>query len=108
MNRKEVRTLVRFQTRLANLLDEQLPDIADLNWQKLVQATGVSEPTLRAWYEARVGSDVYLNDYKGSTAAKIVAFLGLSDVTDLIEVVFDEESEFPQFNQEMVSAAVVA
>ena len=93
--------MARFQTYLADLLEAQLPEIADLNWRKLIEATGVSEPTLRRWYNARVGSDAYLDNFTGTIAVKIMRYFGLERLNQIIVTLDDTSDEdSPQSFQE--------
>jgi len=75
---------VRYQTHFATLLGKRLPKYARIDWEQLSREIGVSDRTLRTWYEAQVGSKFYLSDYRRTTADKIMDFLGLEDINDLV------------------------
>ena len=87
--------MARFQTRLAELLEQQTPEYARPRWVDLAALTGVSDVTLMAWYHARVGSDTYLSGFSGAVAAKLMRYFGLDRLDQLIEVVLDEGDDSP-------------
>lgn len=82
--------MARFQTYLADLLSIPESEYARIRWSALSQATGVTVNTLKAWYDAKAGSEVYLTGFSSDVAAKIMKYFGLSKLSQLIEVVFED------------------
>ncbi len=80
--------MARFQTYLADLLNIPESEYARIRWSALSKATGVTINTLKAWYDARVGSEVYLAGFNSDVAAKIMRYFGLTKLSQLIEVIF--------------------
>ena len=102
--------MARFQTRLAELLDQQtkqMPEYAKLSWRKLSDLTGVSVTTLTTWNDAAVGSDKYIDRVDADVLGKLMAYFGV-EMDQLIVVVQDETASPPQLNQETAIAASVA
>jgi hypothetical protein len=102
--------LARFQTHLASLLEAltgPTPEFASVSWRKLGDHIGVSADTVRAWHEAAVGSDQYLNKLDGNVLGKIMNYFDVG-FDDLVVVLADDDEESPEHFQKAVIAALSA
>jgi hypothetical protein len=96
---------------LADLLESrELASVTNLSWRKLSAETDISIPTLLSWHNARVGGDQYLQRIEADTADKLMKFFDLDNISQLIVVVSNENSEDnpPQLLQETAIAAAAA
>lgn len=83
--------MAKFQTRLAELLSAQtgnLPSYASISWRQLAKETGVTGPTLKAWSDAAVGSNSYLERIEAGVLDKLMDYFDVS-MSELIVTVPD-------------------
>jgi hypothetical protein len=78
--------MARYQTRLAELLEKNLglPTFAKIDFDLLGAEMGLSGKVVREWYEAALGSDAYIGDHRRSTSEKIMEYLGVTDINELV------------------------
>jgi hypothetical protein len=103
--------VARFQTKLAELLDtqaEQLPPHVSFSWRSLSDVTDISVQTLQEWYQAKVGSEFYLERISGDVLGKLMNYFGVEQIDGMIVIVMDGEEDSPHGFQEAASAALVA
>jgi hypothetical protein len=86
--------MARFQTYLADLLN--IPPQARhvrVDWNGLAKEIGVAANTLRAYYSARVGSDSFIESFDGATAARVMAYFGLTELSQLVKFIPNGEDQ---------------